>query len=120
MQVDIDLGPLSFSEGGHLLVKRALRKAGAGNAIIVSGTSPDLGIDLRAWCRDQGHLFNLQSDAGRQPTQAVVVNGGAEANRWTGAERAGEPNIAVSNPPRRWGLAARGATVEAGTPEFDF
>jgi hypothetical protein len=30
------------------------------------------------------------------------------------------PNAVVEQPPRKWGLAARGAIVEAGTPEFDF
>jgi hypothetical protein len=123
MQVDVDLAELAFSEGGHLLVKRALRKVGAGHAITVTGTSVDLEIDLRAWCRDEGHTLQIQphqSNNGRQQAHAVIVNGGAEASRWTGAEHTGEANVAVSNPPRRWGLAARGATVEAGTPEFDF
>ena len=32
-KVDVDLGSLPFSEGGHLLIKRALRSAGAGNSI---------------------------------------------------------------------------------------
>src|SRR5262249_58174978 len=48
------------------------------------------------------------------------MKGGGETSRWTGAQRAGEVDTALSNPPRRWGLAARGATVEAGSPEFDF
>jgi hypothetical protein len=120
MQVDVDLGPLSFSEGGHLLVKHALRKAGAGKAIIVSGSSAELDIDLRGWCRDEGHTLQLQSNGNGGRTEAVIINGGAETSRWSGAQRAGEANAAVSNPSRRWGLAARGATVEAGTPEFDF
>ena len=55
----------------------------------------------------------------------VITNGGAEANRWSGAQRAGEadagrPGAVASHAPRRWGLAARSATVEAGSPEFDF
>jgi TusA-related sulfurtransferase len=123
MKADIDLGELGFSEGAHLLVKRALRKAGAGQAITVAGTSADLEIDLRAWCRDEGDTLQIQareSNNGRHETHAVIVNGGTESSRWAGAEHAGEPNAAVANPPRRWGLAARGATVEAGTPEFDF
>jgi TusA-related sulfurtransferase len=125
MPVEVDLGALAFSEGGHLLVKRALRNAGAGQSIAVSGTSPELEIDLRAWCRAEGHSLQLHPSNGEKRTQAVIVNGGAEKNRWVGAQRAGEADAGradgvVSHAPRRWGLAARGATVEAGTPEFDF
>jgi hypothetical protein len=125
MQIDLDLGPLGFSEGGHLLIKRALRNAGAGQSITVTGTSPELEIDLRSWCRDEGHSFELQPRNGEKPARAAIVNGGAEAKRWTGAQRAGQADAAladavVGHAPRRWGLAARGATVEGGSPEFDF
>ena len=125
MQVDVDLGSLRFSEGGHLLVKRALRKAGAGQAIRVVGTSSELEIDVRAWCRDQGHTFKLDSSGGKQRAHALLVDGRAETNRWAGAQLAGgadprQADAVVSHPPRRWGMAARGAIVEAGTPEFDF
>jgi hypothetical protein len=41
-------------------------------------------------------------------------------SRWSGAEQAGTPASAVEHAPLRWGLAARGATVEAGLPDFDF
>jgi hypothetical protein len=42
-----------------------------------------------------------------------------------GSERAGDadrthPGAIVEHPPQTWGLAARGASVEAGAPEFDF
>src|SRR5690606_27927474 len=45
--------------------------------------------------------------------------------RRVGAERAGGPNPAApgavhDRPPAGWGLAARGALVEAGGPRFDF
>jgi hypothetical protein len=125
MQVDVDLGGLGFAEGGHLLVKRALRHAGPGHAISVAGTSPELDVDLRSWCRDEGHRFQLQPRNGDQRAHAVIVNGGAETNRWSGAQlaghaNAGRPDAVLSHPPRRWGLAARGATVEPGTPDFDF
>jgi hypothetical protein len=125
MQIDVDLGSLPFSEGGHLLIKRALRGAGAGKSITVSGMSPELEIDLRSWCRDEGHALEIQARQPDQPAQATIVNGGAEAKRWTGAQRAGQADAAqadgvVTHAPRRWGLAARGATVEAGSPEFDF
>lgn len=125
MSINVDLGSLAFSEGGHLLVKHALQNAGAGKSIIVSGTSPDLEIDLRSWCRDQGHAIEIQPRNGGDETHVSIVNGGAEEKRWTGAQRAGhadaaQPGGVVTHAPRRWGLAARGATVEAGSPEFDF
>ena len=34
--------------------------------------------------------------------------------------RARDGDEVAEHPPRSWGLAARGATIEAGTPEFDF
>jgi TusA-related sulfurtransferase len=125
MQIDVDLGALAFSEGGHLLVKRALRTAGPNSSISVAGTSPELEIDLRSWCRDQGHSIEIQPREGDRAARILIRNGGAEAKRWTGAQRAGEANAAqdggvVGHAPRQWGLAARGATVEAGSPAFDF
>jgi TusA-related sulfurtransferase len=125
MQVDLDLGSLAFSEGGHLLIKRALRNVGPGQSITVAGTSSDLEIDLRSWCRDQGHGMEIQPREANGAARISIRNGGAEAKRWTGAQRAGEANAAreggvVTHAPRQWGLAARGATVEAGSPAFDF
>jgi hypothetical protein len=125
MPLDVDLGPLAFVEGGHLLIKRALRNAGAGKSITVAGRSPELEIDLRSWCRDEGHGLELQPRGADQLMRAAITNGGAEAKRWTGAQRAGQADATqadgvVPHAPRRWGLAARGATVEAGSPEFDF
>jgi hypothetical protein len=48
----------------------------------------------------------------------VVVKGRVEADRWRHAERAGGPAAGevVAHPPASWGLAARGALVEAGGP----
>ena len=55
----------------------------------------------------------------------MVTSGPAAAQRWSGAERAGHADAlgaeaVVEHPPQRWGLAARGALVEAGAPEFHF
>jgi hypothetical protein len=125
MPINVDLGSLPFAEGGHLLIKRALRNAGPGESITVTGTSPELEIDLGSWCREEGHSLNIPPRRTDQPVQAAIVNGGAEAKRWTGSQRAGQADAAlaggvVTHAPRRWGLAARGATIEAGSPEFDF
>jgi len=56
---------------------------------------------------------------------AWVVRGAAAGGRLRGAEAAGgadarESGAVVERPPARWGLAARGALVEAGAPEYNF
>jgi hypothetical protein len=121
----IDLGALGLAEGGYLLIKRALRQAGADKRITVTATMPELEVDLRAWCRAEGHRFDWRPGPDGARGHAVVLNGGVETSRWAGAQRAGEPGASrpdtvADHPPRHWGLAARGAVVEAGTPEFDF
>ncbi|HEY2012840.1 MAG TPA: hypothetical protein VGH38_05030, partial [Bryobacteraceae bacterium] len=122
MQVDLDT--LGFDEGGHLLVKRALRSGSVGEEIVVTGTAPELETHLRAWCRSEGHSFRWLPDS-LPHAHAVLVRGGSEADRWAGSQRAGapgasQPRAVADHPPRSWGLAARGARVEAGSPEFGF
>jgi hypothetical protein len=117
--MNLNLEDVSFDRGGALLVKRALRSVPPGQAITVCGDAPDLLVHLRAWCRAEGHEY---SSDGRG---AVVVKGTSSEDRWSGAERAGradplEPGAVLDHPPRRWGLAARGALVESGSPEFHF
>ncbi len=107
MTAVVDLEDLGLDEGAHLLIKRALA---AHPSVMVRGTSPALRSDLPAWCRANGHTFVLAGDAfsiTRSPH-----------DRWRGAERAGTIEAAVDGPPLRWGLAARGALVEAGAPEL--
>jgi hypothetical protein len=119
--VRVELGALSFAEGGYLLVKRALRAVSPGDAVVVSGSAPGLEVDLRSWARSEGH--RLQSSTGETggTGELVVVNGGAQVGRWADAERAGSDVVRpADHPPRRWGLAARGSMIEAGTPEFGF
>jgi hypothetical protein len=116
----LDLEDLGFERGGSLLVKRALRSLSAGQALTVAGTAPDLPVHLRAWCRAEGHEFIL-SDA----ALTIIVKGRASDQRWSGAERAGDADpllqgAILDRPPQRWGLAARGALVESGAPEFHF
>jgi TusA-related sulfurtransferase len=124
--VRVDLGALGLADGGYLLVKRALRQTAPGESVHVTGTAEALEIDLRAWCRAEGHRFDRQSLAGTAEAQAIIVNGGAEAGRWAKAQRAAGGgslaggDVIAEHAPRSWGLAARGATIEAGAPEFDF
>jgi hypothetical protein len=123
--MQVNLGSLGLAEGGYLLIKRALCRAGVREEIDVSGTVPELDVDLRAWCRTEGHRFTWRPGSDGQPGHAVILSGEAETGRWADARRAGQPGAAradavADHAPRSWGLAARGAMVEAGTPEFDF
>lgn len=113
---ELDLGPLGLDRGGTLLIKRALRGLPVGDALRVHGQDPNLGLMLGAWCRGQGHGLAIEDGA------LIVTRGGALDGRWRGAARAGEapPSGVVARPPPSWGLAARGATVEAGAPAFRF
>ena len=83
-------------------------------------------MDLRAWCRAEGHRFDWQPIAGDGRGRAVIVNGGAEAGRWADAERVGGGGCRRRRRRRRASAAhvgaggARAPLIEAGTPEFDF
>jgi TusA-related sulfurtransferase len=116
----LDLGRLGFSDGAHLLVQRALRDATVGVPLHVTGTDPALGVHLRAWARREGHDFAEVADG---PSGVYAVTPGTSGHdRWAGAERAGGPGPGgiVARPPAHWGLAARGALVEAGGPPAPF
>jgi len=117
MHTSLDLGALGFDHGAHLLVGRALRALPPAGTLRVVGSDPALGVHLRAWCRGAGHGFHDDMAGGHQ-----VVRGPAEQQRWAGAERAGgtAPADIVRRPPAHWGLAARGALVEAGGPGPSF
>ena len=119
--IDLDLGPLGLDRGGHLLVKQALAALPEGERLAVRADSPELAVHLRGWCRAQGHGF----EPAAVPTAGVVIAGGAQRGRWADAARAGLPDPAApdalaARPPATWGLAARGALVEAGGPAFSF
>ena len=104
----IDLGDLALDEGAHLLVAHALKQTAH---VEVRGTSPTLAVDLPAWCRARGH-------ACERTQQGFAITRSAH-DRAHGAERAGGVDAIADHAPARWGLAARGALVEAGAPELD-
>jgi hypothetical protein len=116
---ELDLGDLGLDEGGQILLKRALASVPLGGRLNVRGSAAELGMHLAAWCRAQGHQCDAQRGAWS------VERGVDSAGRWRGAERTGgaDPRARGSvadRAPARWGLAARGAALEAGAPEFDF
>ena len=117
-----DLADLGLDEGGHLLVARALAGLAPGERLTVAGRHPALRLHLAAWCRAHGHQIadgGTPADAAGSATGVTlaVVKGSAGERRWAGAVRAGD---AAGTPEPRadlgWGLAARGALVEAGGP----
>jgi hypothetical protein len=106
-----DLADLGLDNGGHLLVARALARLAPGERLAVSGSHPALRIHLAAWCREHGHQL---TDAAAPAL--VVVKGSAGDRRWLGAARAGDAGAPGARADQTWGLAARGALVEAGGP----
>ncbi|WP_067168480.1 hypothetical protein [Microtetraspora niveoalba] len=113
MPVTVDLETLGLDTGGHLLVQRALAGLRPGGRLRVRGSHPQLALHLGAWCRARGHRVELAGDA------PLIVKGAADELRWAGAERAGLPGQVSGRADPRWGLAARGALVEAGGPPLD-
>jgi hypothetical protein len=120
----VDLGRLGFDAGAHLLVKHGLAAVAVGAAIRVSGQAPGWQAQLAAWCQAQGHA--LQTPAGWLHRPVLVVRrGSAQAGRWRHAAVAGhsdasQPGAVAARADPTWGLAARGAAVEAGAPAFAF
>jgi hypothetical protein len=106
----IDLEGLGLDQGGHLLLKRALAGVAAGERVEVRGSAPELAVHVRAWCRATGHGYDWP----------YVVRGASDGARLRGAEPAGGPRSVADHASPTWGLAARGAVVEAGGPAFAF
>ena len=118
-QATIDIESLGLDQGAHLLIKRALEQLAPGGTLRVRGDSPDWDMHLLAWCRSQGHAVTFADD------HAIVTRGPFQQGRWQGAVRHGEADrraegAVAEHAQAAWGLAARGATVEAGSPGFDF
>ncbi|XAH25850.1 ferritin-like domain-containing protein [Xylophilus sp. GW821-FHT01B05] len=115
----IDIEALGFDAGAHLLVKHALAALAPGDVLRVAGRAPGWQVQLADWCRSQGHALQWVD------SRAQVLRGGAQAGRWRGAADTGHSDphadgaVAEQAAPG-WGLAARGARVEAGSPPFAF
>jgi hypothetical protein len=118
----VDLGPLGFDGGAHVLVKLALASRREGEEVAVRGTHRDLYPHLVAWCRREGHRIHDSTNDG---AVAVVERGGAAGAAWVGADRAGhpdpsQPDAIAEQALAEWGLAARGAAIEPGGPQPAF
>ena len=115
----IDIEQLGFDAGAHLLIKAALQNVPVGSDLHVTGRFSGWEAQVSAWCRGQGHLCRVVDKV------AVITRGDALAGRWRGALRAGHADAShadavAAHADARWGVAARGATVEAGSPAMHF
>ncbi|USX22316.1 ferritin-like domain-containing protein [Oxalobacteraceae bacterium OTU3REALA1] len=145
MQATIDIEQLGFDAGAHVLVKHALAALPPGQTLQVRGRAYGWEGQLIAWCRTQGHQCAFE-DGGEGGGNVATVrrhadsadgaagdhadNAGNQAHagaggRWRGALRTGHadpalPGALAERADARWGLAARGATVEAGSPAIAF
>lgn len=119
----IDIEHLGFDAGAHLLVKHGLQNVPVGGEVRVIGRGLGWEAQLTAWCRSQGHTCHIVEHEGQRI--ASVSRGDALAGRWRGAIRSGHADpskegAVAEHAQARWGLAARGATVEAGSPAVHF
>lgn len=123
MQAAIDIEDLGFDSGAHILVKHGLQGVAPGAELTLTGVGASWQGELATWCRNQGHRCRLDQQDGR--ALAFVRRGDAQAGRWRGALHSGHSDPALDGAvaplaQARWGLAARGATIEAGSPEMHF
>lgn len=123
MQPIIDIEDQGFDAGAHLRIKLALAAIPVGAVLTVRGTGQDWSGPLAGWCRQQGHAVAFVEAAGILSAQ--VTRGAIQQGRWRGAHATGaidprQPGAVHAEADPAWGLAARGATVEAGVPPFSF
>jgi len=110
-KAQVDLEDLTLYEGAPVLLRRALAQVTAGELLEVHGDSSELAQELAAWCRKEGHRYRGD---GEGPNIHRIERGNGLAPMI-----ASDTGIAeVADP--RWGLAPRGARIEAGGPEFTF
>ena len=120
----IDIEALGLDQGALLLIKRALAERAPGEALGVRGRAPGWSSHLAAWCRQQGHTLALDERADGELVAWLTRHPQAEG-RWKGALPTGHARLGRGQLPAdealpEWGMAARGATVEAGGPAFAF
>lgn len=124
MPATIAIDGLPLDEGALLLIKRALSDCAPGEELRVSGGAPGWLLPLGAWCRAQGHSWRREEQPDGQAVAWIRRHAQADG-RWLGAVATGHARLSAGDLPAaeadpRWGLSARGATVEAGSPPFAF
>jgi len=110
-KAQVNLEDLTLHEGAPVLLRRALASLAAGELVEVRGGSSELAEELAAWCRKEGHRY---LGDGRGPNIHRIERGAGLARLIASGGDIAE----VADP--QWGLAPRGARIEAGGPEFAF
>lgn len=110
----IDTEDLGLDQGALLLVRHALDGVAPGAQLRVRGRAPGWEVHLRAWCRQQGHGLRFDADG------ALLTRDPQAQGRWKGALATGQAAEPEAEARPEWGLAARGALVEAGGPRLAF
>ena len=114
-ETEIDLNDLPFSEGGFILVERALRTVEPDTPLLVTSSETDFALHLAAWCRQKGCSFEEVS-----AHKCRVTRPKSFTVRAATATPAGTIQEPAASAPESWGLAARGAMVEPGITGFYF
>jgi hypothetical protein len=115
----IDIDTLALDEGALILIRRALAETPVGGSIRVHGKAPQWDLHLAAWCRSAGHRIEFAG------AEATITRGPWAEGRWRGAVSTGHSQLSQGELPEAsadpaWGLAPRGANVEAGSPAIAF
>jgi hypothetical protein len=106
----LDLEDLGLLEGAPVLLRQGLSSLSSGEWLEVRGDSANLDEDLPVWCRTQGLGYERRNDT---PAIHRIQKGAARPILHS-------PSEVVESANPSWGLAPRGATVEAGGPQFAF
>ncbi len=107
----VELEDLALHEGATVLLRRALAEIRVGESLEVRGGAPGIELHLRTWCRQEGHLY--RGSAGHPSRHGI--------ERGVGNRTILLPGTHISDVAEpAWGLAPRGAAVEAGGPEYSF
>ena len=110
-KAQIDLGDVGLHEGAPVLLRRALAPLAENEWLEVRAQAPEIEAELAAWCRKEGHFFE-HSHAARDLYR--IQRGRGKPSVTISQQEIAE----VADP--SWGLAPRGAQVEAGGPDFSF
>lgn len=106
---------LPFSEGGFILLEKALRELQPDASLTVTSDEAEFLIHLGAWCRQRGCTFTPSGSSAAQVTRPKHFTARTET-----ANAAGKTSEPAAIAPASWGLAARGAAVEPGISGFYF
>ncbi|RKP47724.1 ferritin-like domain-containing protein [Pararobbsia silviterrae] len=123
----IDIESVGFDAGAHVFVKHALAALEPGQRLRVVGCAPGFEVQLQDWCRRQGYALEWAIEPGplNGTRRVASIARDTQWGRWRDAMQTGRSdprgaNAVAEHARPDWGLAARGAHVEAGSPAYAF